>query len=419
LHDPKKVHEMARWFSANFLPKLKTRAELGTAASVIPVNLAGILPTHNFIHGEFAGAQALDGTTMKEQILAGRGGCYACPVRCKREVEFQEPYPVNRRYGGPEYETLAALGSLCGVGDLKAVAKGNELCQRYGLDTISTGASIAFAMECYENGILSDDDCGGLRLSFGNAEGMIKVVELIARREGIGDILAEGVMRAARKIGKGAEKFALHVKGQELPLHDPRGKTGLGLAYALSPTGADHIESPHDPFFFPPNENLKEAAILGILDPVDPFSMGADKVRLFFLLQHVWNLYNLLGMCIFVGFPIGRFGLEHITEYVRAVTGWNTSLWELLKAAERSAHLFRAFNCREGFTRKDDILPERFFQPLQNGALKGKSIDRDKFNQAIETYYEMMGWDKTGRPTKAKLHEISLGWLIPQIYEGT
>jgi len=416
LHDAKKVHEIAKWFSANFLPKLKVRAELGTAAGVIPLNLAGILPTNNFMNGEFAKAEAIDGTTMKEQILVSRGGCYACPVRCKREVEFQEPYPVDKRYGGPEYETLGALGSLCGVGDLKAVAKANELCQRYGLDTISTGACIAFAMEAYEKGILSASDCGGIKLSFGNAEGMLEMIGLIAKRQGIGDILAEGVMRAAQKIGQGAEKFALHVKGQELPMHEPRGKTGLGLAYALSPTGADHVEHPHDPFFYPPNENLKEAAILGILDPVDPLSMGADKVRLFFLLQHVWNLYNLLGMCLFVGFPIGRFGLEHITEYVRAVTGWNTSLWELLKAAERSAHLFRVFNWREGFTRKDDRLPERFFQPLGNGALKGKSIDRDEFNRAIETYYEMMGWDRNGRPTKAKLHEISLSWLIPQIY---
>ncbi len=419
LFDKSRVNELVRWFNAHYLEKLNVRQDLGTASGVLPLNLGGILPTRNFINGEFAEAEAIDGTAMKEQILVGRGHCYACPVRCKREVEVREPYSVDVRFGGPEYETLAALGSLCEVGDLKAVAKGNELCQRYGLDTISTGVCIAFAMECYENGILSTDETGGLKLSFGNAEAMLRLIEMIGTREGIGGLLAEGVLRASKRIGKGAEKFAMHVKGQEIPLHEQRGKTGLGLAYALSPTGADHVEHPHDPFFYPPNENLKEAAILGILEPVDPLNFGPEKVRFFFYLQHVWSLYNILGMCNFVGFPIGRFGLDHITKYVRAVTGWNTSLWELLKAAERSFHLFRIFNCREGFSRKDDMLPDRFFEPLGNGILKGARLDKDEFHRAIETYYGILGWElATGIPTVAKLQEMDLSWAIAEIHQG-
>lgn len=419
LFDKVRVNELARWFNTHYLEKLKMRAEIGTASAVLPLNLGGILPTRNFLDGEFEKAEAIDGTTMKEQILIGRGHCYGCPVRCKREVEVKEPYSVDPRYGGPEYETLAALGSLCAVGDLKAVAKGNELCQRYGLDTISVGVCIAFTMECFERGILNADELGGLRLSFGNTEGMLHLIEMIGKRQGIGDLLAEGVSRAAQKIGKGAEKFAMHVKGQEVPLHDPRGKTGLALAYALSPTGADHLKHPHDPFFYPVNENLKEAALLGILEPVSPLNLGPEKVRFFYYLQNVWSLYNILGMCIFVGFPIGRWGLDHITDYTRAVTGWNTSLWELLKAAERSSHLFRVFNCREGLGRKDDIIPDRFFEPLRNGRLKGTRIEQDEFVRAIETYYEMMGWERaTGIPTKAKLHEMNLSWAIPGVHKG-
>jgi aldehyde:ferredoxin oxidoreductase len=416
LAHPEKVKELVKWFAKNYLSKLKERQEVGTASVVIPLNLAGILPTRNFNSGEFEHAEAIDGTTMRDTILVGRGGCYVCPVRCKREVAFEEPYSVQKRYGGPEYETVGALGSLVGVGDLKAIAKGNELCQRYGIDTISAGACIAFAMECYEHGILKEKDCGDIKLNFGNAEGMLKMIEMIARREGIGDLLAEGVLRAAKQIGKGSEKFAMHVKGQEAPLHDPRGKTGLGLAYALSPTGADHVEHPHDPMFQAWNENLKEAAMLGILEPVKPLSMGPDKVRHYFYLQHVWGLYNLIGLCQFVGFPVGRFSLDHITEYVKAVTGWNTTLWELLKATERSFQLFRVFNCREGFTKKDDTLPDRFFQPLPNGALKGHRINRKEFDEAIDLFYGMMGWQPDGKPTKSKLHEIGLSWLIPMIH---
>jgi aldehyde:ferredoxin oxidoreductase len=199
-------------------------------------------------------------------------------------------------------------------------------------------------------------------------------------------------------------------------MHDPRGKTGLGLAYALSPTGADHVEHPHDPTFQDWNENLKEAGMIGVHEPVKPLSMGPDKVRHYFYFQHVWGLYNIIGMCNFVGFPVGRFSLDHITEYVKAVTGWNTSIWELFKATERSFHLFRVFNCREGFSLKDDTLPDRFFEPLPAGALKGHSINREEFDEAIQTYYGMMGWDAEGRPTKPKLHEINLSWLIPMIY---
>ncbi|MBW1961425.1 MAG: aldehyde ferredoxin oxidoreductase family protein [Deltaproteobacteria bacterium] len=420
LFDKEKVNELVRWHNAHYLETQKTRQDLGTAAGVNLLNMSGILPTRNFNKGEFDKAADISGEAMKEKILVGRGHCYACPVKCKREVEVKEPYSVNPRFGGPEYETIGALGSLCEIGDIKAIAKGNELCQQYGLDTISAGVCIAFAMECFENDILSKSDTEGLELTFGNAEAMVKLIEMIGSRQGIGDILAEGVLGAAQKIGNGAEKYAMHVKGQEIPMHEPRGKASLALAYTTSPTGADHVECPHDQLFFPPpNKNLDEAAMLSLFEPMTPTDLGPEKARYFYYLQNTWNLYNIIGVCIFTAWPLGQFKLDHIVEYVRAVTGWNTNLYELVKANERSQQLFRLFNTREGFTKKDDMLPERFFEPLQNGALKGNRLSREDFKKALESYYGMMGWDPdTGIPTPGKLQEVGLGWAVSEIKGG-
>jgi len=418
LFDKKKVSDLIKWHNETYLETQKGRQDLGTAGGVNMLNISGILPTRNFSRGEFDGAEAISGEAMRDQILVGRGHCYACPVKCKREVEVKEPYSVDPRFGGPEYETIGSLGSLCEIGDIKAIAKGNELCQQYGLDTISAGVSIAFAMECFANGIIGTEDTGGIDLTFGNAEAMLTLLEMIGNRQGIGDILAEGVLRAAKRFGKGAEKFAMHVKGQELPMHEPRGKASLALAYTLSPTGADHVEAPHDQLFFPaPNKNLDDAAMMTVLESCEPTDLGLDKARYFYYLQNTWSMYNIIGVCIFTVWPLGQFSIDHIIEYVRAVTGWNTTLFELIKANERSQHLFRIFNCREGFTREDDALPDRFFEPMENGALKGTHLSREDFDQAIEAYYGMMGWDpKTGVPTPGRLHEVGLSWAISEIH---
>jgi len=280
------------------------------------------------------------------------------------------------------------------------------------MDTISTGVNIAFAMECYENRILTKDDTGGIELKFGNADAMVKMAEMIARREGLGDVLAEGVARASQKIGKGSEKYAMHVKGQELPMHEPRGKRSLALAYSTSPTGAEHMHAPHDPDFegFNPQGHPLGGA-LGLLEPTPTLDMGPKKVRAFYYSQMVWNMYNSLCICHFVGAPIGPFAMDQIVKYVRAVTGWDTSLWELLKVGERTIVMPRVFNFREGFSKKDDNLPERLFQSLRSGALKGVGIDKSEFQEMLELYYEMCGWDKeTGFPTKGKLAELDLDW---------
>ncbi|MEQ9716383.1 MAG: aldehyde ferredoxin oxidoreductase C-terminal domain-containing protein, partial [Candidatus Asgardarchaeum sp.] len=372
---------------------------------------AGNIPVSNFRDGEFSDISKITAQAVRDTIMVKMEGCFACPLRCKKVVKVDEPYSVDPAYGGPEYETLAAIGCNCGVGDLKAIAKGNELCNAYSLDTISTGDVIAFAMECFENGLLSTKDTGGIELKFGNAEAMLKLTQMIGERKGIGDLLAEGSFRAAQKIGKNAEKYAMHVKGQELPLHDPRGKVSLALAYATSPTGADHLEAEHDFDFVEGSPSLPNALCLGISEPLSNFDLGEKKVRLYTYLQHLWSSYNALGLCNFVAGPGGALPIPKIVQSLNAVTGWDVSLWELMKAGERATTIARIFNIKEGFSRKEDILPARFYQEaLNEGELKCGKLDYEEFEKALTTYYHMMGWNNKGIPTKEKIYELDIGW---------
>lgn len=415
--DPEKVKALVKFFAENYMKNPDTSGlhRLGTPVLVLPHNEMGALPTRNFHEGAFEGAEKISGETLKETLLIGQKACFACPMECKRVVKVDEPYKVDPAYGGPEYETLGALGSNCGVDNLKAVAKAAEICNAYTMDTISAGMAVAFAMECFENGILTKDDTGGLDLKFGNAETMVKMVEMIANRQGLGDILAEGVKRAAEKIGKGAEKFVLEVKGKEIPMHEPRLKTGVGLGYAVSPIGADHTQMEHDPCFDKKGPFLDQLGPLGILEPVESLDIGARKVRLFTYLQHWWTLGDCVEMCLFSTAPVRVWKIPQVAEMVNAVTGWDTSTWELMKVGERCTTMARAFNIREGFTKDDDRLPERFFGPLEGGPLKGTKLSKDEFQQAIATYYQMMGWDDDGVPTRAKLEELDIGWVADEL----
>lgn len=410
--DPGGARSVFDWFRENYDRDDDLMHQYGTSRVVQVLDASGILPTRNFRDGSFEYAKEISGPTMAETILKRRGTCFACSVACKREVEVPE-LDVTPKYGGPEYETIASVGSLCGVGNLKVIAKASQLLNQYVLDSISTGATIAFAMECYENGILTKADTGGIELKFGNEEALLKIIPMIGRREGIGDLLAEGVKKAAKKIGKGAERYALHVKGQELPMHDPRGKKGLALAYATSPTGADHMEAPHDVFYDSFNPQSNPLGALGLIEPVDALDLGHKKVRAYHYCQLTWSFYNAIGMCDFVGAPLGSLALDQLVKHVNAVTGWDVSLWELLKVGERANNMYRIFNFREGFTKADDTLPDRLFDGLGNGALEGENIDREEFAKALQLYYQMAGWDtETGAPTQSKLIELELEWAV-------
>jgi aldehyde:ferredoxin oxidoreductase len=409
--DENGAEEVLKWFKGTYDREGDMLHNHGTVGGLTSLDSVGILPTHNFRGGSFEMAEAISGQTMSDTILVNRGTCFACAVACKREVEVPERR-VTPRYGGMEYETIAANGSLCGVGDLEAIAEASQWLNRYVLDSISTGVTIAFAMECYEEGIITLDDTDGIELTWGNANAVIQMIHKIAHREGIGDLLAEGVKRAAARLGRGAERFALHVKGQEFPLHEPRGKQGVAIAYAVSPTGADHMEAPHDPTYESFGNFGHEFSQLGLLEPLDCLDLGPEKVRAFYYTQTVWSLYNCIGMCDLVGVPVGALTLDRLRDFVNAATGWDMSLFELMKVGERANTMARLFNLREGFAASDDTLPQRMFEPLQNGRLAGQAIDRDEFAQALQFYYQMVGWDKEGVPTAAKLHELGLGWAV-------
>ncbi len=428
--DPGKLNQVATWFSRSIKehPAVSLHQELGTPKGVVPLSTQGMLPAYNFQDGSFKEAEAVSGETMNERIGAGTETCFGCAVACKRVVKGQdENYKVSDQYGGPEYESLDALGPQLGVDNIIAVSQANELCNALGIDTISAGVTLAWAVECFEKGLLTEKETGGIKLKWNDPKTYFKLLNMIANREGFGDILAEGSLRAAKRFGKGMEKYTMQVKGQELPSHEPRGKWGVGLGYAVSPTGADHLQAAHDPWFTQPGDysqefnwvDLEDLSPLGIIDPVPSEDLSPAKVRLFIYLQYIWGLHDVLDWCIFTTVPEFRaIGLKKIVDVVQAVTGWRTSLFELVKAGERGLTMARVFNCREGLNTKDDTLPERFFEPMRDGTLKGHYINLQKFEEGLKLYYGMMGWDEQGIPTRAKLEELGVGWLWDKLNEA-
>lgn len=402
--DRERVDRVSEWLREN-KQGWAWFGKYGTSGFLLSLDGAGILPTRNFQEATFAGAKKITGETMAETLLVGRDSCFACPIRCKRKVRATGRYEVDPVYGGPEYETVGALGSCCGVDDLEAIVYGNQLCNAYGLDTISTGVTIAWAMECFERGLLTPQDTGGLELRFGNAAAMATLVEQIAQRQGFGDVLAEGCRRAGQQIGRGTGRYAVQVKGQEVPMHEPRGKFALDLGYATSPTGADHMHNIHDSDYAS-EQGIAGSESLGILEPLAATYLGPEKVRLAKYTIDWQVLYNCLGLCMFM--PYSR---EMIGDIVAGVTGWKTSLFELIKVGERALAMARLFNFRQGLGPEDDVAPWRFSTPVPEGPTQGQAVPAEQLDRALELYYAMRGWDReTGAPTAAKLHELGLGW---------
>lgn len=419
IKDEETVRKWSRWFAKNFMdnPDNRGHHEWGSTEIVSTLNMHGELPTRNFQTGFFEGADGISAETMHKRIFQKSEGCYACPVKCKRIVEAKEPYIVDPAYGGPEYETVAALGSNCGIDDIVAVAKANELCSKYGLDTISAGAVIAFAMECYEKRIITKKDTEGMDLRFGNTKAMINLIEMIANRKGIGDILAEGSKGAAKKFGKDAERIAVQVKGEELAMHDGRAKGMVGFGYAVSSIGADHVVVEHDSDFDfnAPDIFIEQMKSLGLLRRCKTSGMDHQKIRMFCYLQNHFSFMDSLCLCVLVFAPVRTFKMAHLVEICSAVTGWEMSLWEMMKLGEKRVNMFRAFNVREGFTPDDDWLPQRMFEPIQSGPLKGSRFSEDELKQMRSLYYQMRNWDEEGKPTMAKLIELDLEWVAEEL----
>lgn len=361
---------VAKWVSSTMDQNHRAFHEFGTGAAMQGKNLEGGLPTSNYRYGEFERVGDVDAIAVRDKVRIDMGACYACSVRCKKVVQIEarqedagvtkkgkqiavDPkgrWRVDPKYGGPEYESLASLGPSLQVDDLIAVCKSNEICNYLAMDTISAGATLAWAMECYEKGIITDADTGGIPLRFADADGVVAWLERIANREGFGDLLAEGSQRAAEAIGRGSEQFLTTVKGLEMAMHDPRHMPRMRESYLLAPTGGDHMQQQG-------NKN---------------------------------GLRNMVGLCHFLAYDDGQS-----LEIVNAVTGWGATPEELVTAAHRGVTLARLFNLREGFTRAQDILPQRFSEDLP----KHPGLPEELQDRIVTDYYVEQGWDpETGVP---------------------
>lgn len=405
LADPDGVQALNQWY-AEGVRSGEFATQYGTGVGMLGGSLSGNLPTRNFRDGGFPPVEKISADTLCEAWGIGMRTCYACPRRCKKVIKIDEPWPVDPIYGGPEYETLGAFGSDCYIDDVRAIAKAHELCNRYGMDTLSCGCTIAFAMECFEKGLITTEDTGGLELDFGNAPAMVEMVERIAHREGFGDLLAEGSRIAAQRIGQGAEEFSIQVKGLEVPMHEPRLKPGLGLHYSVHATGADHMTGLHDTGYAQEGSRLERLApVLGVVEPIPASELSPRKVRVVYYAGMWRHVDNYLGLCNFI-----RYSMIQKRDVLSAITGWQTSFWELMKAVERGITLMRVFNLRQGFTAADDRLPARFATPQPTGGLAGVTVDMKELAEAQKLYYAMLGWDEEGVPTRARLIELGIEW---------
>ncbi|MFX0194639.1 MAG: aldehyde ferredoxin oxidoreductase family protein [Candidatus Hodarchaeota archaeon] len=370
-------------------------SKFGTAYVVIFVNEVGVFPTHNFQTGVFEGAQKISGEAVNNNILIKRKACYSCPMGCAPITKVAENDFIGEG-AGPEYEGLYSLGSCCGVDNLNAIVKAFYTCNELGIDVMSTGATIACAMEMVEKGFLPDKDVG-MKLNFGNAKALCDLVTKTAYREGFGNTLAEGSYRLADRYGH--PEFSMSVKKQELAGYDPRGAQGMGLAYATSTRGADHMRSQF--------EDIDVFGMLipelGITEPTDRFAT-AGKASLLIKLENDKAAIDSMGICAFLsGYKIGFKNLLHELE---AITGFRYDLDDWLKVGERIYDSERLLNLGSGFTKRDDSLPKRFLEePMQEGPSKGHVV---KLSEMLPEYYRLRGWDGEGNLTEFKLRELGV-----------
>jgi aldehyde:ferredoxin oxidoreductase len=360
----------------------------GTQILINILNQSGALPTRNWRDGGiFEEAEGISGETLTEKYLVRNKGCFGCPIGCGRITRI--PEGKFKSFGeGPEYEAGWALGASCGVGDLEAVSKANFICNELGIDPITTGATIACAMEMYEKGILTEEEIGRA-IPFGDAEALVELTRMIGLREGFGDVLAEGSYRMASKYG--CTELSMSVKKQEMPAYDARGVQGMGLEYATSNRGGCHVRG-----------YLTSPEILGIPEKLDPL-VTEGKAGWLKIFQDLTAVVDSAGICLFTTFAIG---LPEISSMLRTATGINATDEEVLKAGERIWNLERLFNIKAGFTAADDTLPPRLLkEPLKSGPAKGKVVELEEM---LPEYYEVRGWGADGVPTAEKLKDLSI-----------
>jgi len=398
--DPEALEDSVKEMASSIVENAKGMHDYGTSGGMSSIEYVGDLPIRNWLWGSWEeGAEKLSGQTMAKTILSGRYYCSGCIIGCGREVSFESEKYGRVEGAGPEYETLAMLGANCLVDDLKAVAKANELCNRYGLDTISAGAVIAFAMEAYEHGLITDEETGGIHLTWGDADALLSMVEKIGKREdGLGWLLGEGVKRASEKIGKISAEFAIHVKGLELPAHDPRAYYSQGLSYATSNRGACHLQSLSHIF-----ERSITLPDLGFPEVQERHTIDR-KDELVTKAQNLMCMFDSLKVCKFIMF--GGIKPSTLVEWLNFVTGWKMSLEDFMRTGERIYNLKRLYNVREGISRKDDTLPPRIL--IHKRGEGGSADSLPPLGEMLSRYYRYRGWNELGIPSEEKIRELEL-----------
>jgi aldehyde:ferredoxin oxidoreductase len=403
------MQQLMRWITGNYKDLMGWAVEAGTSGSVQFLHDIGSTPIHNFQDGVFENIDKLDANHFFDFLLVGRDTCNHCPVRCKIVVENRDDnLEISRNYGGPEYESIGALGPMCMISDPVVVAKANSMCAAYGLDTISTGGTIAFTMECVEKGILAPNQDYSFLPVFGNHQDLLQSVRCIAYKEGIGKLMAEGSARMAEIIGNGSEKFVVTTRGQEFPLHDPRFRNATGLGYALSPTGADHMHNMND---YHANNPLTDTCArlreVGITTPLPLFGLPEEKVRAFSYELAFKHFSDSAVFCQF--YP---YEYHHMMEAMKAATGWEMTIDEIVDIGKRIATMSRLFLLREGFTAKDDKLPPRMMEAHDDGPIAGKIVTEKVIHQAVHDHYKFMNWDVNGVPNQDEIDRLSLNWIV-------
>ncbi|UCG04033.1 MAG: aldehyde ferredoxin oxidoreductase family protein [Candidatus Heimdallarchaeota archaeon] len=387
--NPEKFRGLTRQFRKKVRenPGVKRRHEIGTVMWVKMANEAGFLPTRNFQAGVFEGAEAISGERMRDEFVIGHTACYGCLIACGKTTRFTEGKYAGLEVDGPEYETSALLGASCGVDDLAAIAKSNQICDDLGMDTITAGGTIAFAMECSEKGIFDQKDIQSLK--FGTVEAQHEMLRLIAERKGVGELFARGSFSAAKIIGHGSTDFAIQVKNLELAGVEPRGSFGMALAYATSDRGGCHQRC------WTPGAELSGTLTRFSMEGVPKFVKESQDERA--------ACFSLV-LCDFLPFDI-----DEMVEILNTATGFSYTPESYLMAGERVWNIIRQFNTREGMTAFNDILPPRFYQDeAPKGDPKGQRIKLEDFEKAKAKYYELRGWDREGIPTKDKLASLDL-----------
>ena len=390
--EPNKFKEVVKYAISYVRESKANHTKYGTAQYTAVMNELGCYPTRNFQTGVFEGIDTIAAEYMKKNFFIKNLACFRCPVACSQLCEVKEGIFKGAR-SDPEYETIGALGAICGVSDFAAIIKANEICDELGIDTISVGVIIGFAMELFERGYITKKDTGGLELKFGNGVAMVNMIEKIAKREDIGDLLAEGMLGIAEKMPK-MQKYMMQVKGLPLAAYDSRGFYGNALTFGTSSRGACHNVG---------GWSIRDELLSG---EYDRFAVEG-KGKLIKSLQDTRGYIDSLGICTVVrsGYGFTDKPQGKVLEYL---TGYNFTP-ELMTIGERVYNLERLIINREGRFRKDDMIPERFrTEEMPEGQAKGHVVSDKIYNTMLDEYYEVRGWDMDGRPTKERLHELNL-----------